>query len=170
MKEPTRYQLPVVHDENELMSSLEEIAEYNGWTYVRTNESQVSVAIIGDWSEYQGIVTNHERSKQISVVFTIEHKQPKKRTAELYHLLNLINDNNPLGVFTYWVQKERIMWRQLLFFEDEADINVLTIDLLIENAVFALDRFMPAFKLIAHGKVGADDAFAAAVDHGVGRA
>ena len=85
---------------------VEHIAEHHDWDFDRIADDQIAMAVEGQWRTYSLTLAWSGYDETLRMVCTFEMEPTEEKRAELFELLNLINDQCWAGSFTYWEEQK----------------------------------------------------------------
>jgi hypothetical protein len=104
------------------------------------------------------------------MVCTYDVDPPKEKLPQLYHMLNVVNDQCWSGNFTYWPEQKLMVYRYGLILTGTAGASPEQVDVMIQAAVASAERYYPAFQLVVWGEYTPQDAIQVAIAEAYGRA
>jgi len=149
---------------------VETLAEHHAWEFDRVADDQIAMAVDGQWRTYSLTLAWSARDETLRLICTFEMEPPETRLAELYEILNRINDLVWTGGFTYWHEQRLMVWRYGLVLCGGQSAGPEQIDQMIASAVTTAERFYPAFQLVAWSDQTIDQALQTAIAEAYGRA
>jgi len=148
----------------------ENLAEFHEWEFDRVADDQIALTVEGQWRNYAITLAWSDYDETLRIVCTFEMEPPEERLANLYELLNLVNDQVWTGSFTYWHEQRLMVYRYGLVLAGGQIAGTEQVNRLISASVGAAERFYPAFQLIAWSDRTAKDAIEVAITEAYGRA
>lgn len=149
---------------------VETLAEHNDWEFDRVTEDQIAMAVEGQWRTYSLTLAWCPADETLRLICTFEMEPPSERMAELYEVLNRVNDLVWTGGFTWWSEQKLMVWRYGLCLAGGQLATPDQIDRLISAAVMAAERFYPAFQLVTWAGHTPEAALKVAIAEAYGRA
>ena len=149
---------------------VETLAEHHEWDFDRVTEDQIAMAVEGQWRTYSLTLAWSPQDETLRLICTFEMEPPAHRMADLYEVLNRINDQVWSGAFTYWAEQRMMVWRYGLVLAGGQVAGPEQIDKMIGTAVIAAERFYPAFQLVGWGEQTPEQAMKVAIAEAYGRA
>jgi hypothetical protein len=132
---------------NNPVDLVEQIASRNGWAMDRTGEDELTLAIAGQWSDYNVSLNWRDDLETLHIACAFDARVPDNRLAEIYRLVAQINEQLWLGHFDVWLQEGLIMYRQGLMLNGTLATNGQC-EALIGAALEACERYYQAFQFV----------------------
>ena len=79
---------------------VEHLAEHHEWEFDRIGDDQIAMAVEGQWRTYSVTLAWSGYDETLRMVCTFEMDPPDGKEAQLYELLNKMNDQCWAGAFT----------------------------------------------------------------------
>ena len=149
---------------------VEDIAATQEWEFDRTEENQISVSVVGQWRSYSVTLAWSEIDETLRLICTFDMEPPAHRLNELYSLLNAVNDDCWAGCFTFWSEKNLMIFRYGLLLSGGQIASLDQIDTMISAAVVSAERYYPAFQLVTWGEESPASAIQVAITEAYGHA
>lgn len=149
---------------------IEAIAEHQEWEFDRVGEDQIAMAVEGAWRTYSITVAWCEFDQTLRLIATYDLECPKDRTAPVYELLNLVNDQCWAGAFTFWADQGLMTYRYGLVLADGQFPTASQIDTMITVAVRAAERYYPAVQMAIWSDSSPEESMNVAIAESYGRA
>ena len=149
---------------------VEHLAEHHDWDFDRIGDDQIAMAVEGQWRTYSITLAWSNYDETLRMVCSFEMEPPKDRDAELYELLNKMNDQCWAGAFTYWANQKLMVYRYGLVLAGGQTASPEQIDTMISAAVLSAERYYPAIQLVTWGNRSPEDAMQVAIAEAYGRA
>ena len=149
---------------------VETLAEHHDWDFERIAEDQIAMAIEGQWRTYSITLAWSAFDETLRMVVTFEMEPPTDRLPALYEILNLTNDRNWAGAFTYWEKQKLMVYRYGLLLGGGAVAGPDQVDQMMRSAITAAERYYPAFQLACWGDSTPEQAMQVAIAEAYGRA
>nr|WP_028029537.1 YbjN domain-containing protein [Gemmobacter nectariphilus] len=149
---------------------VETLAAHHAWDFDRVTDDQIAMAVTGQWRTYSLTLAWSGRDETLRLICTFEMEPPTGAEAQLYALLNRINDECWCGAFTWWEEQRLMVWRYGLVLTGGQGAAVQQVETMIRAAVGAAERFYPAFQLVAWAGKTPDEAMQVAMTEAWGRA
>ncbi|MGR3802387.1 type III secretion system chaperone family protein [Marinibacterium profundimaris] len=160
----------ILEDEIHPIDIVEHLAEHNDWDFDRIGDDQIAMAVEGQWRTYSITLAWSGYDETLRMVCTFEMEPPEERHADLYELLNAINDQCWTGSFTFWAAQKLMVYRYGLVLSGGQMATPEQIDTLIMAAVLNAERYYPAMQLLVWGDRTPKDALQVAIAEAYGRA
>jgi hypothetical protein len=149
---------------------VEHIAAHHDWDFDRLGDDQIAMAVEGQWRTYSLTLAWSGYDETLRMVCTFEMEPPENRQADLFELLNSINDQCWAGAFTYWAEQKLMVYRYGLVLAGGQVASPEQIDTMIHAAVLSAERYYPAMQLLVWGGRTPADALQVAIAEAYGRA
>lgn len=149
---------------------VETMAEQAAWEFDRVGEDQIAVAVEGVWRTYSLSLVWSRHDDMLRLIASFELNPPEERLAEIYRLLNLVNDKVWGGSFTLWRAEKLVAYRSGLTLAGGAHATPEQIEAMVLTAIGLAERFYPAFQLVGWSEEGAETAVGIAIDQAFGTA
>src|SRR5690606_10921355 len=78
---------------------IEHVANMNDWSFERTGDDEISISVIGNWTDYHVSFSWMEDFEALHLACAFDLKVPENRTLEVMRLLSLINAQILFGHF-----------------------------------------------------------------------
>jgi len=139
---------------------IEQVAHDNAWSFERTGDDEITIAVAGAWTDYQVSISWMEDFEALHLACAFDVKVPDQRTLEVTRLLSLINEQMLFGHFDLWEQEGAIMFRQSLLLAGGADPTSQQVEVLLSSALEACECYFPAFQFVVWSGTSAKNALA----------
>ena len=149
---------------------VEHIAEHYAWEFDRIADDQIALAVAGQWQTYSITLAWSAYDETLRLICTFEMEPPEDRETNLYEILNHTNDLCWSGAFTWWSEKQLMVWRYGLVLAGGQIAEQKQVDTMIGAAVMAAERFYPAFQLVVWTNTTPDEAIQVAITEAYGTA
>ncbi|XDA99191.1 YbjN domain-containing protein [Sulfitobacter sp. LCG007] len=149
---------------------VENLAAHHEWDFDRISDEQIAMAVEGQWRTYSLTLAWSAYDETLRMVCTFDMEPPEEKTGELYHLLNLINDQCWAGAFTFWPDQKLMVYRYGLVLAGGHIASAEQIDTMIGAAVMSAERYYPALQLLAWADRTPQQALQVAIAEAYGRA
>jgi hypothetical protein len=126
---------------------VEQIASRNDWAIERTNADELTLTVIGQWSDYHVSLNWREDLESLHIACAFDAKVPENRLPEVYRLVAQINEQLWLGHFDVWTQEGLIMFRQGLMLNGTL-ATTHQCEALLKAAFEACERYYQAFQFV----------------------
>ena len=149
---------------------VETIAAHHDWDFDRIGDDQIAMAVEGQWRTYSITLAWSGYDETLRMVCTFEMEPKAEKVPDLYHILNLMNDECWAGAFTYWAEQKLMVYRYGLVLSGGQVASADQIDTMIRTAVFSAERYYPAIQLLVWGDRTPEQAMQVAIAEAYGRA
>ena len=157
-------------DEIHPIDIVESLASHNDWEFDRVADNQISMSVEGQWRTYGVTLAWSDYDETLRMICTFEMEPPEDRLPELFGALNEVNDQCWTGAFSYWAEQKLMVYKYGLVLAGGILASPEQIDTLINNAVFASERYYPAFQLVVWGGRTPREAMQVAIAEAYGHA
>lgn len=127
---------------------IEHIAAINDWSFERSGEDEITIAVGGSWSDYHISFSWMEDVEAMHLACAFDLKVPGGRNAEVVRLLSMINEQLWIGHFDLWEQQGALMYRHTQLLSGGADPNGEQVAAMLSAAVEACERYYQAFQFV----------------------
>lgn len=149
---------------------VEQMAAQNDWECDRLGDDQIAMVVEGQWRTYSLTLAWSGYDETLRLICTFEMEPPEDKVADLYALLNLVNDQCWAGAFTYWAEQKLMVYRYGLVLAGGQIAGAEQIDTMIGAAVMSAERYYPALQLLVWGDRTPKEAIDVAIAEAYGRA
>ncbi|RJE82478.1 type III secretion system chaperone family protein [Paracoccus onubensis] len=149
---------------------VETVATHYEWDFDRLADDQIAMVVEGQWRSYSLTLAWSSGEEMLRLICTFDMDPPADRLPMLYEALNRANDEVWEGAFTYWAHQKLMVWRYGLVLAGDNLATPEQIDEMIGNAIFACERFYPAFQLVGWANTSVGEALDIAMGEAYGRA
>ncbi|MBF9034198.1 diacylglyceryl transferase [Rhodobacterales bacterium HKCCE2091] len=149
---------------------VETLATHHDWDFDRVADDQIAMAIEGQWRTYSVTLAWSGYDETLRMICTFDMEPPEGAMAQLYEVLNLVNDKCWAGAFSYWAEQKLMVYRYGLILAGDQLASAGQIACMVDTAVMAAERYYPAFQLACWGNRSPADAMQVAIAEGYGRA
>lgn len=149
---------------------VEHLAAHHEWDFDRISEEQIAMAVEGQWRTYSLTLAWSAYDETLRMVCTFEMEPPEDKLADLYTLLNLVNDQCWAGAFTHWKEQNLMVYRYGLVLAGGNIATAEQIDTMISAAVLSAERYYPAMQLLIWGGQTPEASLQVAIAEAYGRA
>ena len=160
----------ILDDEIHPIDIVEHIAEHHEWDFDRIGDDQIAMAVEGQWRTYSISLAWSSHEETLRLVCTFEMEPPEGKLAQLYELINAVNDRCWAGAFTWWGEQKLMVYRYGLVLAGGQVASAEQIDTMIGAAVLSAERYYPAIQMVVWGGRSAEDALQVAIAEAYGRA
>jgi len=159
-----------IDDEIHPIDIVQSLASHNDWEFDRVADNQISMSVEGQWRTYGVTLAWSDYDETLRMICTFEMEPPENRLPDLYGSLNEVNDQCWTGAFSYWAEQKLMVYKYGLVLAGGILASPEQIDTLINNAVFASERYYPAFQLVVWGGRTPREAMQVAIAEAYGHA
>lgn len=149
---------------------VEHLAAHHEWDFDRISDEQIAMAVEGQWRTYSITLAWSGFDETLRLICTFEMEPPEDKEADLYALLNDINDQCWAGAFSYWKEQKLMVYRYGLVQAGGHVASAEQIDTMIGAAVVSAERYYPALQLLVWGDRTPKEALQVAIAEAYGRA
>ena len=149
---------------------VEQIVEYNDWTFDRRNDQELAVQVPGSWCDYSLYFAWNDEIEAMHFTCAFDMRVPQDRREPIYELLARVNEKLWLGHFGMWEDEGLPMFRHVVPLRGAHGPTMPQMEDVVETALYECERFYPAFQYVIWGGRTATDAVAAAMVDTVGEA
>ena len=149
---------------------VEHLAEHHDWEFDRLGDDQIAMAVEGQWRTYSVTLAWSGFDETLRMVCTFELDPPEEKLAQLYELINMVNDQCWAGAFTYWPEQKLMVYRYGLLQAGGQMAAPEQIDTMINAAVLSAERYYPALQLMLYSDRSPAESLQVAIAEGYGRA
>lgn len=126
---------------------IEQVASINDWQFERSDD-EISMTIAGSWSEYDISLSWMEDFEALHLACAFDLKIPENRMGEATHLIRRINEQLLIGHFDLWQDDGAVMFRQTLLLNGGQDPTPEQLEVLLNSALEACERYFQAFQFV----------------------
>lgn len=137
---------------------IEHVAYAREWNFERTGDDEISVAVVGHWSNYHisyAWMPDYE-SLHFACAFDITVSKPRR--TELLKLISLINEQLLIGHFDYWEQEGALMFRHSLLLAGGAEPTQGQVEVMMSSALETCESYFHAFQTVVWSGANAREA------------
>lgn len=149
---------------------VESVAAHHAWEFDRISDEQIAMAVEGQWRSYAITLAWSAMDETLRLICTFDLAPPAEKQAQLFELLNDVNDQLWAGAFTYWAEQEMMVYRYGLVLAGGQEASAEQIDTMINAAVLSAERYYPALQLMIWGDRTPKDALQVAIAEAYGHA
>ena len=149
---------------------VEHLAEHHDWEFDRLGDDQIAMAVEGQWRTYSVTLAWSGFDETLRMVCTFERDPPEEKLAQLYELINMVNDQCWAGAFTYWPEQKLMVYRYGLLQAGGQMAAPEQIDTMINAAVLSAERYYPALQLMLYSDRSPAESMQVAIAEAYGRA
>lgn len=149
---------------------VEQIVEYNDWTFDRRNDQEMAVQVPGSWCDYSLYFAWNDEIGAMHFTCAFDMRVPSERRHPVFELLAEVNERLWMGHFGMWADEGLPMYRHALPMRGLAHPTLQQMEDLVETALLECERFYPSFQYVIWGGKTAKDAIEAAMIETAGEA
>ena len=149
---------------------VERVAAHNAWTFDREQRDEISIAVAGQWTDYNVAFTWLPDVEALHMACAFDLKVPAARRDEVLRLIALANAQLWVGHFDLWSEDGLIIFRHALLLAGGLDASKGQCESMLANAVNACERYYQAFQFVAWAGKTAREALDSAMFETVGSA
>ncbi len=149
---------------------VEQIVEYNDWTFDRRSDQEMAVQVPGTWCDYSLYFAWNDGMGAMHFTCAFDMRVPMERRGPVFELLAQVNEKLWMGHFGMWADEGLPMFRHALPMRGIAEPTLEQMEDLVETALIECEKFYPAFQYVIWGGKTADDAISAAMIETAGEA
>jgi hypothetical protein len=127
---------------------VEQLAAHNDWSFERSHEDEVTLAVAGQWSDYQLSFTWMSDLEALHLACAFDLKAPPDRRSEVVELAAMINEQLWVGHFDFWNKENLAMFRHALVLSGGVAATDAQCEVLLATAVDACERYYQAFQFV----------------------
>ena len=158
----TRATSIVFLDETHPIDALELIAHEENWEFVRDEDNEIIVTIVGGWKKYEVSAEWNVSRNLFKMSCTFEMMPPRKKLVKLYETMNLVNMSDIDGSFTYDSVEQLMNFNTNILFSDELIISNTELRNWVKSSTETAEKFYPTFQKSCWGEVMPKDAMSVA--------
>lgn len=152
------------------VDTIEHIAGLHDWSFERSGEDEISIAIGGGWCDYHVSFCWLEDMESIHLACAFDLRITEPRKTEVMRLLSLVNEQLWIGHFDFWGKEGVIMYRQTLLLAGGAEPNSAQVEVLLESAIESCERYYQAFQFVVWAGKSAQESLETVMFETVGEA
>jgi hypothetical protein len=130
------------------LAVVENMALRNDWSFERSVEDEIAIAVAGRCANYQISFTWMDAIKVLHVACAFEVKIPQSRLAEIQQLIARINEQMWVGHFDVWSQNGTVMFRHSLLLDGGVSTSDGQCAAVLGKALDACEHYYPAFQFV----------------------
>ena len=158
----TRATSIVFLDETHPIDALELVAHEENWEFVRDEDNEIIVTIVGGWKKYEVSAEWNVSRNLFKMSCTFEMMPPRKKLVKLYETMNLVNMSDIDGSFTYDSVEQLMNFNTNILFSDELIISNTELRNWVKSSTETAEKFYPTFQKSCWGEVMPKDAMSVA--------
>jgi hypothetical protein len=148
----------------------EHMARSNEWPFERTNDSEVTLLVRGKWTDYRVSFSWMTGLEALHVACAFDVKVPERSQVEVQKLIAMINARLWVGHFDLWQDDGIVLHRHSLVLSGGVEASKSQCEVLLSSALYACERYYPAFQFVVWAGEGAREAMEAAMFETAGQA
>jgi hypothetical protein len=152
------------------LDGVERMATTQQWSFERVCEDEVTIAVRGNWADYQVSFTWMPDMEALHLACAFELKVPERSKAEVQHLVPMINMKMWVGHFDLWLTDGLVMFRYTHLLSGDVEASDRQCEVLLSAALDACERYHSAFQFVAWSGEGAHAALEAVMFETAGEA
>jgi hypothetical protein len=149
---------------------IEHVAHSNDWSFERTADDELSIAVAGVWADYHISFSWMEEFEALHLASAFDLKIPENRLNEVIKLLSYVNGQVLMGHFDLWRNEDVVIFRQSLLLAGGAEPTNRQVEVLLSSAVDACEAYYQAFQFVVWSGMDAKSAMDAVLFETVGEA
>ena len=152
------------------MDTVEQLVEFNEWTFDRRSHEEMAVQVPGSWCDYSLYFAWNPDMEAMHFTCAFDMRVSPEQYEQMHELLALINEKLWLGHFGMWTDEGLPMFRNTLPMRGHPGVTVEQAEDLVETAILECERFYPAFQYVVWGGKTAVEAVQSAMIDTMGEA
>jgi len=149
---------------------VEQIVHRHDWLFERIGEDEISLTIVGQFTDYHVAFSWMEDSESLHVSCSFELCVPARQRLEMVDLLSHINERMLFGHFDYWQEAHLVVYRQTLLLTGGLYPSDAQITTLLTTALDACELHFAACQTMSRSGTKAQEALRHAMFETVGTA
>jgi hypothetical protein len=133
---------------NNPLDVVERMASGNNWPFERTSDDEITLVVIGKWTNYQVSFTWMGDIEALHLACAFDMRVPDTRLNEVQQLIALINEQLWIGHFDVWMQDGIVMFRHALVLAGGVAASGRQCEAVLGSALDACERYYPAFQFV----------------------
>jgi hypothetical protein len=129
------------------LTVVEDMALRNDWSFERSVEDEIAIAVAGQCANYQVSFTWIDELKVLHFACSFETKIPGPRMPEIRQLIARINEQLWMGHFDLWGRDGTVMFRHSLLL-DGVSTSDRQCEVVLGRALDACEQYYPAFQFV----------------------
>ena len=130
------------------LAVVESMALRNDWSFERSVEDEIAIAVAGRCANYQISFTWMDAIKVLHLACAFEVKIPQSRLREIQQLIATINEQMWIGHFEVWSQNGTVMFRHSLLLDGGVSTSDRQCEAVLGRALDACEQYYPAFQFV----------------------
>jgi hypothetical protein len=152
------------------LAVVESMALRNDWSFERSVEDEIAIAVAGKCTNYQASFTWIGVMKVLHFSCSFEAKIPESRLLETRQLIARINEQLWIGHFDLWKRDGTVVFRHSLLLDGGVSTSGGQCEAVLGRALDACEQYYPAFQFVIWAGKSAREAMDAAMFVTAGRA
>lgn len=140
------------------VDTIEQLASTNDWSFERSGEDEITIAVVGHWCDYHVSFSWMEDVEALHLACGFDLKVTEPRKAEVMRLLALVNEQLWMGHFDLWNKEGVVIFRQSLLLAGGAEATSEQVEGLFSNALDSSERYFQAFQFVVWAGKKAEEA------------
>jgi hypothetical protein len=153
----------LVETQDNPLAVVESMALRNDWSFERSVEDEIAIAVAGKCANYQVSFTWMGEIKVLHFSCSFEAKIHESRLVEIRQLIARINEQLWIGHFDLWGQDGTVMFRHSLLLEGGVSTSGGQCEAVLGRALDACEQYYPAFQFVIWAGKSAREAMDAAM-------
>jgi hypothetical protein len=130
------------------LAVVESMALRNDWSFERSVEDEIAIAVAGKLVNYQVSFTWMDAIKVLHLACAFEVKIPEPRLMEIQQLVARINEQMWIGHFEVWSHNGTVMFRHSLLLDGGVSTSDRQCEAVLGRALEACEQYYPAFQFV----------------------
>jgi hypothetical protein len=130
------------------LAVVENMALRNDWSFERSVEDEIAIAVAGKCANYQVSFTWIDLMKVLHLSCSFEAKIPQPRLPEIRQLIATINEQLWVGHFDLWGQDGTVVFRHSLLLAGGVSTSDRQCEAVLGRALDACEQYYPAFQFV----------------------
>lgn len=149
--------------ESHPVDMIERVADANDWSFERTGDDEIAIAVAGHWTDYHVSFSWMEDFEALHLACAFDLEVSEARALDVMRLMSLINEQMLFGHFDLWEQEGAIMFRQTLLLAGGAEPTAQQVEVLLGSSLEACECYFQAFRFVLQPGVSPRQALDAAL-------
>ena len=125
------------------LAIVENMALRNDWSFERSVEDEIAIAVAGKCANYQVSFTWIDAIKVLHFACSFEAKIPELRLSEIRQLIGRINEQLWMGHFDLWGQDGTVMFRHSMLLDGGVSTSDRQCEAVLGRALDACEQSIP---------------------------
>jgi len=130
------------------LAVVENMALRNDWSFERSVEDEIAMAVAGRCANYQVSFTWIDEIRVLHFACSFEAKIPESRLPEIRQLIASINEQLWMGHFDLWGQDGTVMFRHSLLLDGGISTSDRQCEVVLGRALDTCEQYYPAFQFV----------------------